>query len=110
MWREQDPARQPGRPVAERLSRTDGAPERRIEAPNTIRIKAAWKLWRDVAARRRHCSNYSTPQKFVHLVGCRDRQGRPGLEARQYSIGSNGKPKALIPGWDPGFWLGGLSE
>ena len=29
--------------------------------------------------------NVSAPQKFVHLVGCRDRKGEPGQEARQYS-------------------------
>jgi hypothetical protein len=30
-------------------------------------------------------ANVSAPQKFVHLVGCRDRKVGPGLEARQYS-------------------------
>ncbi|WP_257784715.1 hypothetical protein [Bradyrhizobium icense] len=29
--------------------------------------------------------NVSAPQKFVHLVGCRDRKVGPGPEARQYS-------------------------
>jgi hypothetical protein len=29
--------------------------------------------------------NISAPQKFVHLVGCRDRKAGTGLEARQYS-------------------------
>ena len=29
--------------------------------------------------------NVSAPQKFVHLVGCRERKAEPGLEARQYS-------------------------
>ncbi|WP_312014402.1 hypothetical protein [Bradyrhizobium sp. AUGA SZCCT0283] len=29
--------------------------------------------------------NVSAPQKFVHLVGCRERKARTGLEARQYS-------------------------
>ena len=28
--------------------------------------------------------NISAPQKFVQLVGCRDRKAGPGLEARQY--------------------------
>jgi len=31
------------------------------------------------------CGNVSAPQKFVHLVGCRDRKVEPGQEARQYS-------------------------
>ncbi len=29
--------------------------------------------------------NVSAPQKFVHLVGCRDRKGEPDQEARKYS-------------------------
>jgi hypothetical protein len=29
--------------------------------------------------------NVSAPQKFVHLVGCRERKAAAGLEARQYS-------------------------
>ena len=29
--------------------------------------------------------NVSAPQKFVQLVGCRERKVRPGLEVRQYS-------------------------
>ena len=29
--------------------------------------------------------NLSAPQKFVHLVGCRERKVEPGLEAHQYS-------------------------
>ncbi len=29
--------------------------------------------------------NVSAPQKFVHLVGCRDRKVGPGPDARQYS-------------------------
>ena len=28
--------------------------------------------------------NVSAPQKFVHLVGCRDPKARPNLEASQY--------------------------
>jgi len=28
--------------------------------------------------------NVSAPQKFVHLVGCRDRKVAPGLETSQY--------------------------
>ena len=29
--------------------------------------------------------NVSAPQKFVHLVGCRERKGETGQEAHQYS-------------------------
>ena len=31
------------------------------------------------------CGNVSAPQKFVQLVGCRERKLKPGQEARQYS-------------------------
>lgn len=29
--------------------------------------------------------NVSAPQKFVHLVGCRERKFEPGQESRKYS-------------------------
>ena len=31
------------------------------------------------------CGNVSAPQKFVHLVGCREPKAGAGLETRQYS-------------------------
>ena len=65
------PARSPGRAIIERLARTDGALELRIEAPNTVRIKRPVNC----GAMSQQCGdsgNYSTPQKFVQLVGCRD--------------------------------------
>ena len=71
------PARQPGRPVAERLSRTDGAPERRIEASNPLRIKRPGNCGA-MSQQRGDSGNYSTPQKFVQLVGCRDPKASSG--------------------------------
>ena len=65
------PARTPGQPMMERLARTDRAPERRIEAPNTVRMKRPVNC----GAMSQQCGdsgNTSTPQKFVQLVGCRD--------------------------------------
>jgi hypothetical protein len=64
-------ARNPDQPVIERLARTDGAPKLRIEAPNTVRMKRS----PNCGAMSQQCGdsgNYSTPQKFVQLVGCRD--------------------------------------
>jgi hypothetical protein len=63
-------ARAPDRPVIERLTRTDGAPKLRIEAPNTVRMKRSVNC----GAMAQQCGdsgNYSTPQKLVQLVGCR---------------------------------------
>ena len=65
------PVRQPGRPIPERTARTDDTPQRRIEGSNTLRIKRPG----DCGAMSQQCGdsgNYSTPQKFVQLVGCRD--------------------------------------
>ena len=64
-------ARNPGQPMLERLARTDGAAERRIEAPNTLRMKRSVNS-RAMSQQCGDSGNYSTPQKFVRLVGCRD--------------------------------------
>lgn len=69
---DETPNRQAGRPIIERPARTAGAAEPRIEAPNTVRLKRP-------AAMSQQCGdsgNYSTPQKFVHLVGHRDPKAR----------------------------------
>ena len=58
------------RPVIEQLTRTESALERRIEAPNTVRLRRPGNS----GAMSQQCGdsgNYSTPQKFVRLVGCR---------------------------------------
>lgn len=65
------PARNPGRPMIERPTRTDGSSERRIEAPNTARLKRSVNC----GAMSQQCGdsgNTSMPQKLVQLVGCRD--------------------------------------
>jgi hypothetical protein len=64
-------ARNPGQPVIERLARTDGAPKLRLEAPNTVRIKRSVNCGA-MSQQGGDSGNYSTPQKFVQLVGCRD--------------------------------------
>ena len=69
------PTRNPGQPVIESMARTDGAPKLRIEAPNTVRMKRS----ANCGAMSQQCGdsgNYSTPQKFVQLVGCRDPKAR----------------------------------
>ncbi len=65
------PVRNPGRPMIERLAAADGTSERRIEAPNTARLKRSVNC----GAMSQQCGdsgNTSTPQKLVQLVGCRD--------------------------------------
>jgi hypothetical protein len=57
--------RKPGQPISSEL---------RIEAPNTARRPAI------SGAMSQQCGdsgNFSTPQKFVQLVGCRDPKARP---------------------------------
>ena len=64
-------ARNSGRSMIERLARTDSALRLRIEAPNTVRMKRS----ANCGAMSQQCGdsgNYSTPQKFVQLVGCRE--------------------------------------
>jgi hypothetical protein len=64
-------ARNPDQSMIERLARTDSALRLRIEAPNTVRMKRS----ANCGAMSQQCGdsgNYSTPQKFVQLVGCRD--------------------------------------
>ena len=68
--------RKPGRPIVERFAGTDGSSGRRIEAPNTVRTKPPGIC----GAMSQQCGdsgNFSTPQKFVQLVGCREPKARP---------------------------------
>jgi hypothetical protein len=64
-------ARTAGRSMIERLARTDSAPKLRIEAPNTVRMKRSANCGA-MSQQNGDSGNYSTPQKFVQLVGCRD--------------------------------------
>ena len=74
------PTRKPGQPV--------GAAERTI-LPKTDHQKTSEHPASLCGAMSQQGSefrgNVSAPQKFVHLVGCRERKAEPGLEARQYS-------------------------
>ncbi|MDP1882186.1 MAG: hypothetical protein Q8K88_04815, partial [Bradyrhizobium sp.] len=66
-----------GRPVIARLARTGDTPEPRIAAPNTVRIRQPGNC----GAMSQQCGdsgNYSTPQKLVQLVGCRDPKASSG--------------------------------
>ncbi|WP_213286183.1 hypothetical protein [Bradyrhizobium sp. sGM-13] len=84
------PTRKPGQPVGENLSGSNG-PEQRINA--SLKTERHGKASEHPVSLCGAMSqqggefrgNVSAPQKFVHLVGCRDRKVGPGLEARQYS-------------------------
>ncbi|UPK08169.1 hypothetical protein IVB05_22965 [Bradyrhizobium sp. 170] len=65
------PTRKPGRPAVENVS---GSSEHPVSPCGAMSQQGS-----------EFRGNVSAPQKFVHLVGCRDRKAGPGLEARQYS-------------------------
>src|SRR4051794_16661412 len=69
--------RKPGRPNVKGLTATDRFFGPRIEAPNTGRLTRP----AITAAMSQQCGyngNFSTPQKFVQLVGCHDPKARSG--------------------------------
>ena len=69
------PTRKPGQPV-ERQGKTSEAKTSEHPASPCGAMSQQGSEFR---------GNVSAPQKFVHLVGCRERKAGPGLEARQYS-------------------------
>jgi hypothetical protein len=64
------PTRKPGQPV-EREGKT-----------SEHHVSLCGAMWQQGSEFR---GNVSAPQKFVHLVGCRDRKPGTGPEVRQYS-------------------------
>ncbi|WP_442894762.1 hypothetical protein [Bradyrhizobium sp. AZCC 1610] len=81
------PTRKPGQPAVENSSVSNGS---------ELRIDPSLKTGRQGKTPASLCGamsqqgsefrgNVSAPQKFVQLVGCRDRKVGTGLEARQYS-------------------------
>jgi hypothetical protein len=84
------PTREPGQPVGENLSGSNGSEPRINPSLKTERHgKASEHPVSPCGAMSQQGGefrgNVSAPQKFVHLVGCRDRKVGPGVEARQYS-------------------------
>jgi hypothetical protein len=79
------PTRNPGQSIVEHLVGSDGCSEPRIDKPlqaETIRICGAMSLQRGDSGR----GNESVPQKFVHLVGCRDPKVRPEPSVEPHPI------------------------
>jgi len=91
------PTRKPGQPVVENLSGSSGSngselridPSPKTERQGKAQEKASAHPVSPCGAMSQQgsefCGNVSAPQKFVQLVGCRERKVKPGLEARQYS-------------------------
>jgi hypothetical protein len=88
--------RKPGQPVAEHSSgsnklRIDPSPktERQGKTQGKAQGKTSAHPVSPCGAMSQQGSefrgNVLAPQKFVQLVGCREREVKPGLEARQYS-------------------------
>jgi hypothetical protein len=83
------PTRKPGQPVVESLSGSNGSEGRINPSLKTERQGKASEHPVSLCGAMSQQGgefrgNVSAPQKFVHLVGCRDRKVGPGLEARQY--------------------------
>lgn len=91
------PTRTPGQPIVEHASGSNGSSELRIDPsetePQENRPRDRGKNPYPTPSRLcgamsqqggEFLGNVSAPQKFVHLVGCRDRGAAPA-EARQYS-------------------------
>jgi hypothetical protein len=87
------PTRKPGQPVVEDFSRSNGSGPRIDLSP---KIERQEKILGGAQHPGSLCGamsqqggefrgNVSAPQKLLQLVGCRDRKGAPGLEARPYS-------------------------
>jgi hypothetical protein len=69
------PTRRPGRPRVENLARPDAFPELRIDGNGSLR---AARVCGAMSQQHGDSGNVSAPQKFVHLVGCRDPNARTG--------------------------------
>ena len=87
------PTRKPGQPVVDHLSGSNGSGPRIDPSLTERQGKPQGKASEQPVGLcgamsqqgNEFCGNVSAPQKFVQLVGCRDRKVGSGLEARQYS-------------------------
>jgi hypothetical protein len=67
------PTRKPGQPIVERVAKSDGSSEQRIDKQNLPRTERP----QNCGAMSQQCGdsgrrNQSAPQKLVQLVGCRE--------------------------------------
>jgi hypothetical protein len=92
------PTRKPGRPIVEKLAGSDGAPELRIDnqpflqpSPKTERVRICGAMSQQQGDSGR--GNESVPQKFVHLVGCRDPEARASQTKAELWVRPRPAPK-----------------
>jgi hypothetical protein len=76
------PTRKPGRPAVELMSGRNGSPEQRIDSSSLKTDPPCGAMSQQGGEFR---GNLSAPQKFVHLVGCREPKVVKGSGVRQYS-------------------------
>jgi hypothetical protein len=70
------PTRKPGQPIVEHLTGSDSLSEPRIDRSNPLKTKRP-AICGAMSQQCGDSGNVSAPQKFVHLVGCRDSKLRP---------------------------------
>jgi hypothetical protein len=71
--RKKGPTRKPGRPRAEPLAGPDAFPKLRIDGDGSLRTT---RVCGAMSQQNGDSGSISAPQKFVHLVGCRDPKAR----------------------------------
>ena len=76
----QTPTRKPGQPAVELMSGRNGSKQR---IDSSLKTEAPCGAMSQQGGEFR--GNLSAPQKFVHLVGCREPKVVRGSEVRQYS-------------------------
>ena len=74
------PTRKSGQPAVELMSGRNGSEQRIDNSPKTESLCGAMSQQGGEFR-----GNLSAPQKFVHLVGCREPKAVRGSEVRQYS-------------------------
>ena len=77
----QTPTRKPGQPAVELASGRNGSPEQRIDSS----LKTEHPCGAMSQQGDEFHGNLSAPQKFVHLVGCREPKVVRDAEVRRYS-------------------------
>ena len=77
------PTRKPGQPTVESFSGSNGSSELRIDSPLRPEHPEICGAMSQQGGEFR--GNISSPQEFLHLVGCRDPKVKSGPEVRQYS-------------------------
>ena len=74
------PTRKPGQPAVELVSGRNGSSEQRIDS--SLKTEPPCGAMSQQGGEFR--GNLSAPQKFVHLVGCREPKVKAGSEIGQY--------------------------